>query len=506
MTSVDVAIIGAGPVGLTLGCLLKKQGIDCIILEQKSEPSRHSKAFGLHARTVELLDLLELGNYVRAHAFAVQHMSIFSHDKLMLNFDFSLLSDMGLGYVYSFPQNHLEKILANKYQNMGGRILYNTTLQSMHAGPDTVVATASDLKERQLNIRAQFLVGCDGVHSTVRTLSNIPFLGKHYDESFIVIDGTLDTHQLRKTIDVSQGYTFVGANGYLMLFPLPEGQHRVVIDGPAEKMAAETLSHDYLHARFMEQGFDDLHFQAYQWVSQASLQAKIAETYVNGRVILAGDACHAHSPVGGQGVNLGIQDSFNLAWKLTQHLQHREPLAHLRTYDSERRPIAATVIKNTDKLHNLLAKQRLPAKIMRQYIVPLLNLSPKFKQRLVLDASGYAHAYAPQTPSEKYQLLRGKRLPNVKVQSAYHEGYLYQYLSSEKQTLLSFQKTDAEPTSSSQQFHRLALHVGDALDNADAYCLNPAVFNEQFNRHGVTQQQKLLVRPDGYIADIVQPA
>jgi 2-polyprenyl-6-methoxyphenol hydroxylase-like FAD-dependent oxidoreductase len=507
MNTSEVVIIGAGPVGLTLGCLLKKQGIDCIILERNTEPSQHSKAFGLHARSVELLDLLDLGAYVRAQAFPVKHMSIFSYNKLMLDFDFSLLSDMGLGFVYSYPQNHLEKILANKYRELGGSILYGTELTRIeNVANDVVIAHATNTDKRHFDVKAQFLVGCDGVHSTVRTLSDIPYLGKHYDESFIVVDGVLDADQLRSDLDLNQGYTFVGAKGYLMLFPLPGGMHRVVIDGPVEKLAQEALSQEYLQTRFVDRGFADLVFQSYSWRSQASLQAKIAQTYVKDRIVLAGDACHVHSPVGGQGVNLGIQDSFNLAWKLTQHLHHSEPLSHLLTYEQERRPIAATVIKNTDRLHNLLAKRQLPAKILRQYIVPLLNRCSLFKQRLVLDASGYAHAYVQQGKPEKHQILRGKRLPNVKVQSTQNESYLYQFLSSEKQTLLSFKETERQQPTESQQFHRLSLHVGDVIDKAGVYCLNPAVFKKQFNRHGVTQQQKLIVRPDGYIADVVYSA
>jgi 2-polyprenyl-6-methoxyphenol hydroxylase-like FAD-dependent oxidoreductase len=506
MNTTEVVIIGAGPVGLTLGCLLKKQGIDCIILERNTEPSQHSKAFGLHARTVELLDLLELGAYVRAQAFPVQKMSIFSHNKLMLDFDFSLLSDMGLGFVYSFPQNHLEKILANKYLELGGSILYGTELTRIDEAYDAVIAHATDLDKCHCEVKAQFLVGCDGVHSTVRKLSAIPYLGKHYEESFIVMDGVLDADQLRSDLDFKQGYTFVGANGYLMLFPLPQGMHRVVIDGPIEKLAQEALSDEYLRTRFVDRGFADLVFQNYTWKSQATLQAKIAQTYVKDRIVLAGDACHVHSPVGGQGVNLGIQDSFNLAWKITQHLRHSEPLSHLLSYDQERRPIAATVINNTDRLHNLLAQRQLPAKILRHYIVPLLNRCYLFKQRLALDASGYAHKYAQQDKPKKHQVLRGKRLPNVRVQSTQNESYLYQYLSSEKETLLSFKETERAQPTESQQFHRLSLHVGDVIDKAGAYCLNPALFKKHFNRHGVTRQQKLIVRPDGYIVDVVYSA
>jgi hypothetical protein len=177
------------------------------------------------------------------------------------------------------------------------------------------------------------------------------------------------------------------------------------------------------------------------------------------------------------------------------------------TYDRERRSVAANVIKNTDRLHNLLAKRRLLVKILRQHIVSLLNRCSLFKQRLAFDASGYAHAYVQQGKPGKHQVLLRKRLPNVKVQSTQNESYLYQFLSSEKQTLLLFKETEGQRPTESRHFHGFSLPVGDVINKAGAYCcLYPAVFIKQFNRYGVTRQQKRVVRPDGYIADVVYSA
>lgn len=505
MIATEVLIVGAGPVGLTLGCLLKMQGIDCVIIEQRAEPSPFSKAFGLHARTVELLELLDLGEHVRKHAVAVQKMNIFANGKPMLNFDFSLLGELGLNHVYSFPQNQLESILRAKYQKLGGKVNFDYQLSSFSQDQGSVHGELCISQNQCVPFSASYLVGCDGLHSTVRKLSKIPFVGEHYDESFIVIDGELNTSILRQDIDPSQGYTFVNHVGYLMLFPLPGGLHRVVINGPKASLSNNDLLPGELERRFNLLGFSDVRFTSYQWISQASLKAKIAQNYVKGRVLLAGDACHVHSPVGGQGVNLGIQDSFNLAWKLVQQLKQDAPISSLLDYELERKPIAHKVIKNTDKLHNLLSKQDLPRRLLRRLVVPLLNRSDKFKHQLVLDASGYAHSYQNAIKPSNKLLTFGMRLPNIKVLCDQQDNYLYQHLAVNQLTRISFGKCPPKSSSHNKPFSYRELVVSLTKEGhleTDLH-IDPDVFHRQFKVMGVNENDQIVVRPDGYISSVI---
>lgn len=431
----NVLIVGSGPTGLTLGCRLLQYGIDCQIIEARDSRLKRSKAFALHARTVELMDMIGIGDEIRKNSLPVTKLVIHSNNKPLFSFDFSLInSDQDINRIFSFPQYQLEDLLEQKYLSLGGKITYGAELIDV-SQDDTSVSAKVHVGDETLTANALFLVGCDGAHSTTRSFTPCKMEGHSYDNTFVVADGTLKPDSIGMDIDLDAGHTFVSRDGYTMLFPLPGGKHRVVIDGTPD---SQPLDDNTLYSALAVRGFDQLRFQSIDWLSNAILNAKVADNYNYNRIVLAGDACHVHSPVGGQGINLGSQDSFNLAWKLSLILQYNMSPSVLATYSEERRIVARKVIANTDKLHNMLVSRSPLTSLARKSFLPLLSRTPSVQRSIAADLSGITTSYRSIYSSEKSSsaISKGDRIPNVTVHNRQGTTTLYNLINRPQYSLI----------------------------------------------------------------------
>jgi 2-polyprenyl-6-methoxyphenol hydroxylase-like FAD-dependent oxidoreductase len=434
-TNQNVLIVGSGPTGLTLGCRLLQFGIDCQIIEARDSRLKRSKAFALHARTVELMDMLGIGDQIREKSLPVTRFIIHSGRKPLFSFDFSLIhSDQNINRIFSFPQYQLEDALEQKYLALGGKITYGAKLIDI-TQDDSSVSAKIQVDNESMAINSSFLVGCDGAHSTTRGFTTCKMEGHSYDNTFVVADGTLESGGIGLDIDLDAGHTFVSRDGYTMLFPLPGGKHRVVIDGNPD---SKPLDNDDFHNALTDRGFEGLRFQSIDWLSNAVLNAKVADNYTFNRVILAGDACHVHSPIGGQGINLGAQDSFNLAWKLSLIFQHNMHADVLSTYSEERRIVAKNVIANTDKLHNMLVSSSPLASLARKSFLPLMSKTPSSQRRIVADLSGITTSYRSIYSSGKSSSLlrKGDRIPNATLFHEHGTTTLYDLINKPQYTII----------------------------------------------------------------------
>jgi 2-polyprenyl-6-methoxyphenol hydroxylase-like FAD-dependent oxidoreductase len=311
----DVVIVGAGPTGLTLADALAARGVPFAIVDQAPEGGNTSRAAVIHARTLEVLDQIGVSRRLVDRGVVVPYFAIKDRDRTLLTVPFDTLPTV-YPYTLMLPQDITEQVLAERL-----------------AGPD----------RQDRTIRAGYVIGCDGMHSAVREQSGIGFTGDRYPESFALADVEMDWPLSREEV-----HLFFSPRGLVVVAPLPQNRYRLVatMDTAPEHPGVDDVQ-GLLDARGPRR--PSARVRTVIWGSRFRVHHRLADTYRRGRLILAGDAAHVHSPAGGQGMNTGIQDAMTLAPLLADALERKDP-AVLDAYEAARRPVAVQVIKMTDRL------------------------------------------------------------------------------------------------------------------------------------------------------------
>lgn len=333
----DVVVVGGGPVGMMLAAELRLAGVDVAVLERLAERSPHSKAFGLHARSLEVLDRRGLVDRFRAGARSWANGHFAGLDEWV---DFSVL-DSSHPYALLVQQTKTEQLLEERAVELGADVLRRHEVSAIQQD-DNGVTVDGQRPEGAFRFRAKYVVGCDGARSLVRKTAGIDFPG-----SGGRVTARLGDVRLREGEDAPMGMERT-ERGLLFCVPLEEGYHRVAtFDFAVGKDPAEELTLDELTSSMREIWGTDHGAHDARWLSWFTDSARLADTYRNGRLLIAGDAAHVHFPVGGQGLNLGLQDAFNLGWKLAAAVAGTAPSGLLDSYTEERRAPAAKVLENT---------------------------------------------------------------------------------------------------------------------------------------------------------------
>lgn len=349
----DVLVVGAGPTGLALAVQLTRFGIRYRIVDALTDRRRESRAIVVHARTLELLDTVGLaeplvargrrGVRVRLH-LGTADVTIATPDRIQLpgtRFPFALF----------VSQYETESLLAEWLAAHGATVERGCTAALQHAAEDNHACQLTHDDGRVEIVRARFIVGCDGAHSGVRHTVGIPFDGDAYPQRFLLADVDIDG-----AIEGDALHAFPGAGGALVVLPLggPRPWRVIAID-PATSPGADGAPLAEVTLEDLQACGDRvtgraLHFRNPAWLTRFRLHHRQAATYRRGRVFLAGDAAHIHSPAGGQGMNTGIQDAWNLGWKLALVIRGAAREALLDTYHAERWPVGRFLLRFTDRL------------------------------------------------------------------------------------------------------------------------------------------------------------
>src|ERR1700712_178111 len=310
MFDTDVLVVGAGPTGLTLAASLLASDIKVAIVDRQAEGANTSRAGVINARSLEVLEGLDVTRRLVKEGIRAPLFTIRDGKRILISIDFSGLPT---AYPYSLmlPQNDTERILLARVVELGGVVLRPKVLTSVTQGAGGAIATFADGD----TIHASYVVGADGMHSTVREQTGIAFEGDSYEESFVLAD----VHMTGVTPTAEVILVWAKA-GLTVIAPLPDGSFRVVApldDAPEQPSVG--LIQQLIDDRTDRLG--DMTVTDVVWGSRFRVHHRVADAYRSGRILLAGDAAHVHSPAGGQGMNLGIQDAVALADSLATVLR-----------------------------------------------------------------------------------------------------------------------------------------------------------------------------------------
>lgn len=453
----DILIAGAGPVGLFLANECARRGLRWKLVEENSTQSQHSKALAIFPRTLEIFDMAGVAAPFLAAANRVTSVTIETHGHTLARMRFEP-KETPYQFVAMVPQDVTEKLLVEQLRGKGGSVEYDTKFVSGQELSDRVDVTLERNGE-PVKLTASFVIGCDGAHSAVRHLLNIPFEGAEYPDSFILAD--VETNDALPADELELCPSELGP---VAIFPMSATRRRIVAtigqaqgDAPSLELVQKILAERAPH------GIEAL---SLHWSTYFRIHHRHVARLRQGRFFIAGDAAHIHSPFGGQGMNTGLQDVWNLAWKLDLFLRGHGNQELLDSYSDERLPVIKNVIETTDTLTKVLGTPNKFVQALRNTMIPMVSHLAPFQHAFVRRLSELGIAY-PQSPIVEGP---GKRSFDDSMRGG--QGIRSRFL-------LMVDDKDAT----------IGEAAGLCRSFADVVEMRPT------RRHGIT-----LVRPDGYVA------
>ncbi len=417
----DVLIIGAGPTGLALACQLIRFGVDFRIIDKKEGTTPYSKAIGVQARTLEIYEQIGLADDLISKGTIAEKARMFAGGKIRGE---AVFADIGKGlspypFVLLVEQGLHEKLLYDHIVSNGRDVIWNTRLERFSQTEGGVSAEITNADGTAETIETKFLVGCDGAKSIVRKSLGLEFSGSTFERMFYVADVELDWEYGHEALQV-----FLMRNSLLAFFPMVgERRYRIVGTFPEEFAKDEgDVLYEEIEERIRLDSEIDLDITNVNWFSTYKVHTRHVDKFSVGRCFLAGDSAHIHSPAGAQGMNTGIQDGYNLAWKLAMVVRGHSRLELLETYNEERLPNAKMLTQTTDRFFALVASPDPLLVFLRIYVFPYvanLVLSLAFVKRFVFPRiAQIAINYRGRSLSEQhgnFSIKAGDRMPWFEV-------------------------------------------------------------------------------------------
>ena len=482
----DVLIIGAGPTGLVLALWLTRLSVRVRIVDKTAEPGTTSRALAVQARTLEFYNQIGIADAVVERGRKTIAANLWVAGKRAAHV---VLGEMGVGlspfpYALIFPQDEHERLLVERLGECGVQVERQTELLKFEDTAGGVIAYLQRSNGEQEICEAAYIAGCDGAHSTVRQALQIGFAGGIYAHLFYVADVQASGATMNGELHIALDRT-----DFLVVFPLKgEGQARLVgtLRQEAEHQQQD-LSWNDVSRRVLE--WISIDVERVNWFSTYRVHHRVAAHFREGRAFLLGDAAHIHSPVGGQGMNTGIGDAVNLAWKLAAVVHGRADASLLDSYEPERIAFARRLVATTDRAFTAVTSSGAMARLIRLHIVPLL-LAPLYALKT-------ARRLMFLTVSQTGVNYRGSRLSEGHAGTV-HGGDRLPWVKSEAKGLDNFRAL----TSLDWQVHV----YGDAAAEIETVCkdhqlpLHIFPWGPEVSRTGLRRNAVYLVRPDGYVA------
>jgi 2-polyprenyl-6-methoxyphenol hydroxylase-like FAD-dependent oxidoreductase len=480
----SVLIVGAGPTGLVLALWLSQFGISARIIDKSSGPGETSRAMGVQARTLEHYAQIGLANEVIAKGIKANIFNIRKNGKKTFALQ---LGDMGKDlspypFMLTFPQDDHEQLLIEHLQRAGISVERNTELISVQQNTDSVTVQLTSPHGTE-TFNCAYLCACDGARSTIRSALNIAFSGGTYSQIFYVADVLAEAESAQSKLQMC-----VDHEDFCMVLPIrSSGSYRLIGIAPYEIEHQEHISFDDIRSSVLY--LTQLKIQSLNWFSTYHVHHRVAAQFRKDRIFLLGDAAHIHSPAGAQGMNTGIGDAINLAWKIAAVLQKRAAPAVLDSYEIERQRFAKQLVATTDRMFTIMTNRRLLGACWRGFIFPYL-LPLLFRWQGVrhyffkmISQIRITYRHSPLSKGGSKKIAAGDRLP-----------WIYY---ADKDNFASLQLLD-------WQIHIYGTAHTDfehALQQQHIK-LNVFPWDKQAQAAGLIKDAIYLIRPDAYIAYI----
>ncbi len=489
----DVLIIGAGPTGLVLALWLTRLGARVRIVDKTAEAGTTSRALAVQARTLELYSQIGIADAVVERGRKTIAANFWVAGRQAAH---AVLGEMGTGlspfpYALIFPQDEHERLLIERLGEAGVQVERQTELVGLQEAGGRAIARLKRAGGGQQSCQAAYVAGCDGAHSTVREALGIGFPGGTYNHLFYVADVQASGATMNGELHVALDRT-----DFLAVFPLKSQGHARLIGTVREQATQqhENLSWTDVSKRVIERIRIDV--ESVNWFSTYRVHHRVADQFRRGRAFLLGDAAHIHSPVGGQGMNTGIGDAVNLAWKLAAVLNRRANESLLDSYEPERIAFARRLVATTDRAFTGVTSSGAIARLVRLHFVPRV-IPPLLRFKAVrrfmfrtVSQTGVNYRPSSLSLGRAGGVRGGDRLPWVKAD------------------LNDRNKDNFAPlTSLDWQVHV----YGDSALELQAVCearklpLHVFAWRPEMRRAGLRRNAVYLVRPDGYLA-VADPA
>lgn len=493
----EVLIVGAGPTGLMLANQLARRGIRVLIIDRHGGPAVQTRALGVQARTLEIYQKLGIVDRALELGKPGFGANLWAQGRRIAHVP---LSDTGSGltpypYILILGQDDNERIMGARLADWGVSVQWNTELVGLAPKGEGVSATLKMANGTTRKISAAFIGGCDGAHSAVRELNGIGFPGAPYEHVFYVADVTMTGSMVPDEVNV-----YLWREGFHLLFPMRGQDHwRVVGILPETLRGRDDVTFDDVVPTIHRQAEAGLSFSGCTWFSTYRIHHRAAARFRDGRCFLLGDAAHIHSPVGAQGMNTGLQDAYNLAWKLALVVKKRAAASLLDSYEAERVPVAQRLLNTTDRGFRLVVSDSWLAGILRTKILARIGafaLSRPAVRRFafrVVSQTGIHYRNSPLSVSLAH-------LAKDAPQSGDRFPWLHLKLQPGGAVEDLFEKLD------DTHFHVIVIGQQGGIDLSEFGDLfrvhvipaDPANATE-LTRAGIPSPSFYLIRPDGYV-------
>lgn len=503
MQTESILIVGAGPTGLMAACQLARLGIPFRIIDKKSGPTKESRALGIQASTLEIFaqmglveKFLSAGTPTRAVNFWI------GNNKRRIP-----LGNAGTGlteypYLFILEQSKTEQFLITDLATYNHAVEWETELFSLRQEENQVNVILQKQGKKE-SLAVPYLIGADGAHSVVRHSLEIPFIGAAYKQSFYLLDCVVGGLSAKNEL-----YLSMSKNSFVGLFPLQAGRSRVIGTLPNDDGLKKELDKKQIITLLKQQLPFDVTINDPDWISYYHTHHRCARHFRVGRCFLAGDSAHIHSPAGAQGMNTGLQDAYNLAWKLAYVLQHKSPETLLDTYNNERLAFAKKLVHTTDRMFSFVVDERPLQVFLRLQLMPRalsLLLKTGYVKKFVFPmVSQIGITYREQV--QYYLTSQGRFNPDVPRPGDRLPYIPFLSSAGKKQNLqVSVDGVKTNIFVFSRQIHssfaqQIKTHVKDYPFMAVQHVLFTARTKKLYDAYGIEKEGFYIVRPDMYIA------